>query len=67
MCLKSVRVYQNYDLKSVGGCLATPNIRSLILYDSSNPTLNTKIGEDNQKQESESEFNDRELYYEQSI
>ena len=37
------------------------------LYDSSNPTLNTKIGEDNQKQKSESEFNDGELYYEQSI
>ena len=37
------------------------------LYDSSNPALNTKISEDNQKQESESEFNDGELYYEQSI
>ncbi len=37
------------------------------LYDSLNPTLNTKIGEDNQKQESASEFNDGELYYEQSI
>ena len=37
------------------------------IYDSLNPTLNTKIGEDNQKPESESEFNDGELYYEQSI
>lgn len=42
-------------------------VERMLLYDSSNPTLNTKICEDNQKQESESEFNDGELYYEQSI